>query len=107
LVTIPFSTALKITGNASLAENVAPQVKFNGAGKLGFNQNTINLDLNRKFNLSSGGDINFALVQRLELKNSPLKKEKKVLYQWWKNCNCCNHPSTLARMALHLLQVQA
>ncbi len=75
--TIQYS--IENTGNASVAASVTPQVKFN-AGKLGFNQNTINIDLNRKFNLSSGGDINFAFGGEARTEKFSIKKGEESSY---------------------------
>jgi iron complex outermembrane recepter protein len=50
---------IKNTGNASLAATDFPQTQFE-AGKLGFSQNTANLDINRKFDFSSTSNINLA-----------------------------------------------
>ena len=50
--------SIENTGNASLAANDIQQTKFN-AGKLSFSQNTINLDLDRKYGLGSG-NVNVA-----------------------------------------------
>jgi iron complex outermembrane recepter protein len=50
---------IKNTGNASLPANDQPQTQFN-AGRLSFFQNTTNLDLSRKFDLSGKDYFNFA-----------------------------------------------
>jgi iron complex outermembrane recepter protein len=47
------------TGNASLAGNNFPQTEFD-AGKLSFSQNTLNVDANRRFDLTANSNINVA-----------------------------------------------
>jgi iron complex outermembrane receptor protein len=48
------------TGNASLPASNNVQTEFN-AGKLSFLQNTVNLDVNRKFSVGTGTSFNLAL----------------------------------------------
>jgi len=50
---------IKNTGNASLPANDHPQTEFY-AGRLSFFQNTINLDISRKFNLEARNYFNLA-----------------------------------------------
>ncbi len=47
------------TGNASLPASSGVQTKFD-AGKIMFTQNTINMDLSRKYDLKNGASFNFA-----------------------------------------------
>ncbi|MGB8193595.1 MAG: TonB-dependent receptor [Chitinophagaceae bacterium] len=54
-----FTFYVENTGNASLAATDNVQTKFN-AGGLRFTQNTLNLDISRRFNFSAGRSFNLA-----------------------------------------------
>jgi iron complex outermembrane recepter protein len=52
------------TGNASLPGALIPQTKFD-AGNLSFSQSTTNIDIDRKYDLSEGKDLNIAFGAEL------------------------------------------